>query len=436
MAALFQYDVFLSHAYLDIEFVRQLTEWLRTCGFKVWLAEEQLVPGSRFRAGLEQGIRESRDLLAVLTPNYCTRPWTQREVDLFDLGADLSERRVLGVQIGNIQPSVMDQVFHVSQRIPWKDNSFDPEGMWLLHCGLGRIKPGPKSEWATNGSRLIAGRQPGPPASSKFAIVQLDEPWTETREADAMQSLADKCLYGSESEWRKSFAELQEQCESRDAHHSESLMCNLWAIGRAEEAAVLFAAHGSDSNSHYGAWSFLDTGCNSVARWILISRLMNDADESEIWFSWGVCEMAWTFLPAVATKAPAGPLRNHFLKLATFANKDGLTFGDAEAEYDYGVMITPWNHFHLTWLAVCLGDLASANAHVRTLCETALQGDVRAGRFLTRICNWPVFQQVLADPKTSKSVDQARAFLGLVEKGTAVPLRRRLEEIWAYVSRA
>lgn len=431
----FHFDVFLSHAHDDIDFVRKLAEWLRTCGFRVWLAEEQLVPGSRFRAGLEQGIRECRDLLAVLTPGYCTRPWTQREVDLFDLGADLTERRVLGVHIGNTHPGVMDQVFNVSQRIPWKNLAFDPEGMWLLHCGLMRKKPGPKPEWARNGSLLVGSHVTARPASTELVVVALDEPWIKPDEKDAIGSLTDRCLRGAESRWGQSFAELQKRLQAMQTHCRESLMCNLWAIGRAEQAAILFAANGADCASYYGPWALLDSGCNSVARWILISRLMNCTHESEIWFSWGICDMAWTFLPAVAKKAPAGPLREHFIKLAAFANEDGLTFGEAEADYDYGVMITPWNHFHLTWLAVRLGDLSSARAHVRTLCETALQGDVRTGRFLTRICNWPVFQAVLTESKTMKSVDRARASLGLDEKDTIMRSRQRLEKIWTHVNR-
>lgn len=41
---------------------------------------------------LQQGLRESQHMLSVLTAAYCTRPWTQRELDLFDLSADHSDR--------------------------------------------------------------------------------------------------------------------------------------------------------------------------------------------------------------------------------------------------------------------------------------------------------------------------------------------------------
>ena len=425
----FQYDVFLSHTSHDIEFVRHLTGWLRACGSRIWLAEEQLVPGSRFRAGLEQGIRESRDLIAVLTPAYCTRPWTQREIDLFDLEASLSERRILGVQVGDVDPSVMDQVFTVNQRISWNGQAFDPEGFWLLHCGLSRNKPGPKSDWASKGARLIESKQPTSATASLLHIVKIDQYNTQPSDTETILVLIADCLRVTEHEWKRSFSELRKILQAQDAHLSKNLMLDLWATGRAEEAATLFAASG-ESDNHYGAWAFLDAGCNPVARWMLISRLIQRADESEVWFSWAVCDMAWEFLPTVASKAPAGALRDHFVKLAYLANRDGLSFREAEAEYDYGIMITPWNHFHLTWLAVRLGDICSASAHVRTLCETALQGDIRAGRFLARICNWPVFQPVLTDSTTSELVVRARLSLSLDEKEVSVGVRQRLQEIW------
>jgi hypothetical protein len=207
----FSFDIFLSYAHQDVVFARDLAGWLRECGLAVWLAEEQLVPGSRFRAGLEQGIRESRDLVAVLTEAYSSRPWTQREVDLFDLSADSSERSVLGIQIGETRPSQLDQAFQVAQRVRWNGRNFDPEGMWLLYCGIRRRGPGPRSQWAIKASSL---RGDGERAKSKSvgstnaenAAQRVDLtclPWNDA------EPLLQNSLTGTETKWRHAFAQLR-----------------------------------------------------------------------------------------------------------------------------------------------------------------------------------------------------------------------------------
>src|SRR6266446_1478302 len=109
----YSFDIFVSYAHADIEFARKLVNWIRISGFRVWFDEEQLVPGSRFRAGLQQGLRESQHLVTILTSSYITRPWTQRELDLFDLTAEHTDRRVLAIKSGDVDSGPLDQVFLV-----------------------------------------------------------------------------------------------------------------------------------------------------------------------------------------------------------------------------------------------------------------------------------------------------------------------------------
>jgi GTPase SAR1 family protein len=152
----FLYDVFVSHATPDKDFARNIVYWLRDAGFNVWFDEEQLVPGASFRAGLEQGIRESRHLISILTKEYINRKWTERELELFDVLASHYNRRVLGLKIGDDVLGFFDQTFLVNQRITWcSDVNFDPEAFWLLHCGLKGIKPGAKLNWKYKGNALL-----------------------------------------------------------------------------------------------------------------------------------------------------------------------------------------------------------------------------------------------------------------------------------------
>lgn len=241
----YAFDVFISYAQSDVEFARDLAGWLRDCHLKVWLAEEQLVPGSRFRAGLQQGILESRDLVAVLSPAYSKRPWTQREVDLFDLHADLADRRVFGLQIGDVPCGPVDQVFLVSQRIRWREKSFDPEGMWLLHCGLRRKRPGSRSDWAEKGRSLFSEHRTTKPDQTilppNLLILSFDEmsPWGP--DSEKYVSLVDRCLNEPHPFWERSFHELQGFIGSGRKGSAEEMMVDLWAVGHAERAAVLYS---------------------------------------------------------------------------------------------------------------------------------------------------------------------------------------------------
>src|SRR6266487_2077424 len=151
----FAFDAFLNYTTEDQELARKLVRWLRASGFEIWFDEEQLIPGQRWREGLEEGLRASRHLIALLTKSYSSRHWTQRELDLFDLEADQTRRRILGIQIGEIKRGTLDQVFLVDQRLFWRNEDFDPEAFWKLYCGLKGEKPGPQSEWASKGNQLV-----------------------------------------------------------------------------------------------------------------------------------------------------------------------------------------------------------------------------------------------------------------------------------------
>ncbi|HWO02140.1 MAG TPA: TIR domain-containing protein [Blastocatellia bacterium] len=160
----FAFDAFVSYAHADVEFTRKLVDWLRRAEFRVWLDEEEMSPGERFREIIQKGVRTSQHLIAVLSPEYTRRQWTQREVDLFDLPASQRRRRILAVTLDEVEKGRLDQVFLVHQRIEWRGRDFDPEAFWTLYCGLRDLKPGPQKLWAREGRRLIRRQvaQPSP----------------------------------------------------------------------------------------------------------------------------------------------------------------------------------------------------------------------------------------------------------------------------------
>ena len=122
---------------------------------------------------------------------------------------------------------------------------------------------------------------------------------------------------------------------------------------------------------HYAVWPFVDMGCQTIARWYLGTLHLTHPDASEVWFSWVISEEIWPLLPIAANRLNDKDLREHFSQVSTVALDPDISFKKAEEDYDYGVMITPWNHFHLCWLALKLKDRDSGIAHAEVLCESA-----------------------------------------------------------------
>lgn len=76
------YDVFISHAWEDKEgFVEDLAKKARTAGLKVWYDNFSLVWGDSLRQKIDAGLASSYFGIAVLSPAFFSKQWTQYELD-------------------------------------------------------------------------------------------------------------------------------------------------------------------------------------------------------------------------------------------------------------------------------------------------------------------------------------------------------------------
>jgi hypothetical protein len=76
------WDVFISHAWEDKETVaRPLARELSKAGINVWYDESTLTLGDSLRRSIDAGLDESRYGLVILSPDFFTKGWTQRELD-------------------------------------------------------------------------------------------------------------------------------------------------------------------------------------------------------------------------------------------------------------------------------------------------------------------------------------------------------------------
>jgi hypothetical protein len=76
------FDVFLSHAHVDKQFVDALYAWLtEAAGMKVWYDAKQM-GGQGILHGLKQGIENSRGAIIVASEEAISRGWVRHEVDI------------------------------------------------------------------------------------------------------------------------------------------------------------------------------------------------------------------------------------------------------------------------------------------------------------------------------------------------------------------
>jgi hypothetical protein len=77
-----EYDVFISHASEDKEgFVRPFAEKLTAAGVTPFYDEMSLTWGDSLRRRIDQGLARSRFGIVVLSKNFFSKEWPQRELD-------------------------------------------------------------------------------------------------------------------------------------------------------------------------------------------------------------------------------------------------------------------------------------------------------------------------------------------------------------------
>ncbi len=77
-----RWDAFISHASEDTEAVaRPLAEALTKAGLRVWLDRTELRIGDSLRRKIEEGLAQSRFGIVILSKNFLSKDWPQRELD-------------------------------------------------------------------------------------------------------------------------------------------------------------------------------------------------------------------------------------------------------------------------------------------------------------------------------------------------------------------
>lgn len=76
----YTFDVFLCHSKKDVTLISEIYRRLTAAGITCWFDERQTRPGASTAHAIEGGVRDSRFLLACISPNFADRNWETQEL--------------------------------------------------------------------------------------------------------------------------------------------------------------------------------------------------------------------------------------------------------------------------------------------------------------------------------------------------------------------
>jgi hypothetical protein len=98
-AELSAYTVFISHSSKERWIADQISKEIRALGAETWLDLKDLHGGDEIRRSIERGIRNSQEVIVLLSANSITSQWV-----LFEAGIATGQRKRITPVLNNIAP--------------------------------------------------------------------------------------------------------------------------------------------------------------------------------------------------------------------------------------------------------------------------------------------------------------------------------------------
>jgi WD40 repeat protein len=153
----FAYDVFLCHSPLDKPAVRALAQRLKDDGLRVWFDDWEIEPGQRRARKVQQGLRQSRTLVLVLSANAFGPDWEvlERQTALFRDPAS-GERRFLPLRLDDAE--IKEALRPFAPR-DWRQSSAEQYAALLTACRPVGASPesGPRQKEKQLPSKVLFG---------------------------------------------------------------------------------------------------------------------------------------------------------------------------------------------------------------------------------------------------------------------------------------
>lgn len=134
-------QIFLSYAHQDEAFARRLQADLRAQGVPLWVATSSILPGEKWAAAIDRGLRESGIFAVILTPNALAAKWVKHEVEVAIDEAVNENMRLLPLYV---KPCNLKAKFLLLTPYEYIDFTQNYEvGLQKLLVGLGLVIPAP-----------------------------------------------------------------------------------------------------------------------------------------------------------------------------------------------------------------------------------------------------------------------------------------------------
>ena len=91
--------IFISYANIDAEFASRLAADLRTQGYDIWIAPDSILPGEKWVAAIERGLRESGIFLLVMTPESADSKWVSQETQVAIMLENEGQMRIFPLRV-------------------------------------------------------------------------------------------------------------------------------------------------------------------------------------------------------------------------------------------------------------------------------------------------------------------------------------------------
>ena len=91
--------IFISYANPDADFAARLAADLRQRGFDIWMAPDSILPGEKWVAAIERGLRESGIFLLVLSPAGIDSKWVSQETQVAIMLENEGQMRIYPLRV-------------------------------------------------------------------------------------------------------------------------------------------------------------------------------------------------------------------------------------------------------------------------------------------------------------------------------------------------
>lgn len=119
----YKYDVFVSYASQDKDFVRLLVRQLVKKGLSVWFDEGEIRIGDSIQRAIEDALEHSKFFLVVVSPALLERTWAQFEIGVAMGRPDVGKQHILPVLRGLSRGDIAKSMPLLADRVALDTNS-------------------------------------------------------------------------------------------------------------------------------------------------------------------------------------------------------------------------------------------------------------------------------------------------------------------------